>query len=275
MATKKHLPTSAGRRFQTGLDYSDLDKKRPEKGLIQMLKKSGGRNNLGRITTRHRGGGSKRYYRIIDFARSKRDIAGTVEAIEYDPNRSANIALIKYPDGERAYILAPVGLKKGASILASEKAEIAPGNALPLHSIPYGTSIHNIELKMGAGGKLVRSAGAIAQIMTREKGYALVKLPSGETRLVNENCWATVGQVGNLDHENITLGKAGRTRHLGRRPHVRGMCMNPVDHPHGGGEGRSKGGNHPVSPTGIPTKGYKTRKNKRTQKFIVKHRSKK
>jgi len=275
MATKKHLPTSAGRRFQTGLDYSDLDKKRPEKGLIQMLKKSGGRNNLGRITTRHRGGGSKRYYRIIDFARSKRDIAGTVEAIEYDPNRSANIALIKYPDGERAYILAPVGLKKGASILASEKAEIAPGNALPLHSNPYGTSIHNIELKMGAGGKLVRSAGAIAQIMTREKGYALVKLPSGETRLVNENCWATVGQVGNLDHENITLGKAGRTRHLGRRPHVRGMCMNPVDHPHGGGEGRSKGGNHPVSPTGIPTKGYKTRKNKRTQKFIVKHRSKK
>lgn len=272
MATKKQAPTSAGRRFQTGLDYSELDKKRPEKGLIQILKKKGGRNNLGRITARHRGGGAKRYFRIVDFARKKADVLARVVAVEYDPNRSANVALVQYDDGEKAYILAPVGLNKGAVVIASETAEIAPGNALPLKVIPFGTQIHNIEVKEGAGGKLVRSAGMLAQVMGREKGYALVRLPSGETRLVNENCWATIGQVGNLDHENISLGKAGRTRHRGRRSHVRGMCMNPVDHPHGGGEGRSKGGNHPVSPTGVPAKGYKTRKNKRTARFILKRR---
>lgn len=275
MGTKDQKPTSPGRRFQTLLDYSDLDKKRPEKGLIEIIKRTGGRNNLGRITARHRGGGHKRYYRIIDFARSKRDIHGIVESIEYDPNRSAHIALIKYVDGEKRYILSPNGMKKGETILASEKAEINPGNSLPLKIIPLGTSIHNIELKIGAGGKLVRSAGGMAQIMGREKGYALIRMPSGEVRLINENCWATIGQVGNSDHENVTLGKAGRTRHRGRKPHVRGMCMNAVDHPHGGGEGRSKGGNHPVSPTGIPAKGYKTRKNKRTQSLIIKKRRKK
>lgn len=274
MVLKKQQPTSAGRRFQICLDYSDLDKKRPEKGLIEILRKNGGRNNLGRVTSRHRGGGHKRYYRIIDFARKKRDIPGTIAAIEYDPNRSANIALVNYVDGDKAYILAPVGLKKGDTVLASEKAEIGPGNALPLRSIPFGTSIHNIELKIGAGGKLVRSAGSLAQIMGREKGYAVVKMPSGETRMIHEDCWATIGQVGNLDHENISYGKAGRTIHRGRRPHVRGMCMNPVDHPHGGGEGRSKGGNHPVSPTGVPSKGYKTRNNKRTQRFIRNRRKK-
>lgn len=271
---KKQLPTSAGRRFYIGLDYSGLDKKRPEKGLREIVKGNGGRNNFGRVTTRHRGGGNKRYYRIVDFVRAKRDIPGQIVAIEYDPNRSANIALVKYMDGEKTYILAPVGLQKGSMVMASEKAEIAPGNAMPLRTIPFGTSIHNIELKLGGGGKLVRGAGAIAQIMGREKGYALVRLPSGEVRLVNENCWATIGQVGNQDHENVSVGKAGRTRHFGRRPHVRGMAMNPVDHPHGGGEGRSKGGNHPCSPTGVPAKGYKTRWNKRTDHFIVKHRSK-
>lgn len=274
MALKKHLPTSPGRRTQVSMDYSDLDSKRPEKGLIEILRKSGGRNNLGRVTARHRGGGHKRYYRVIDFARSKRDIFGKVVAIEYDPNRSANIALLHYPDGDKSYILAPVGLKKGEMVIASEKAEITPGNALPLNVIPFGTSIHNIELKIGAGGKLVRSAGGMAQIMGREKGYALVRMPSGETRLIDENCWATIGQIGNLDHENVSIGKAGNNRHRGFRSYVRGMCMNPCDHPHGGGEGRSKGGNHPVSPTNVPAKGYKTRQNKRTQRFIIKDRRK-
>lgn len=274
MALKKRRPTSPGTRFQIGLDYSELDKKRPEKSLIEIIKKTGGRNNLGRLTSINRAGGSKRYYRIIDFKRNKIDVPATVEAIEYDPNRSANIALLKYADGERRYILAPIGLKRNATVLSSKKAEINPGNALPLNSIPFGTQIHNIELKIGAGGKLVRSAGTVAQIMGREKGYALIRMPSGETRMVNENCWATIGQVGNLDYENVSIGKAGNTIHRGRRPHVRGMCKNPVDHPHGGGEGRSKGGNHPVSPTGIPTKGYKTRSNKRTARFIVKDRRK-
>lgn len=274
MALKKQNPTSSGRRFQINLDFSELDKKRPEKGLITILKKHGGRNNLGRITTEHRGGGSKRYYRVIDFARDKRNIPATIMAIEYDPNRSANIALLQYADGEKRYILAPLGIQKGGTVIASEKAEISPGNALPLRMIPFGTQIHNVELKAGAGGKLVRSAGASAQIMGREKGYVLVRLPSGETRQINENCFATIGQVGNLDHENVSIGKAGRTRHMGRRSHVRGMAMNPVDHPHGGGEGRSKGGNHPVSPTGVPAKGYKTRKNKRTERFIINRRTK-
>lgn len=274
MALKKRHPTSAGTRFQIGLDYSDLDKKRPEKGLIEILKKSGGRNNLGRLTNRNTGGGNRRYFRIIDFKRMKRDIPGKVVAFEYDPNRSANIALIQYVDGEKAYMLAPVGLKKGSTVLASATAEIAPGNALPLKVIPSGTQIHNIELKLGAGGKMARSAGMYAQIMGREKGYALVRLPSGETRLVDEECWATIGQVGNLDHENVSVGKAGKTRHHGRRSHVRGMAMNPVDHPHGGGEGRSKGGNHPQSRTGVPAKGYKTRNNKRTARFIVSRRKK-
>lgn len=274
MALRKETPTTPGRRFQINLDFSELDKKRPEKALIQILKKNGGRNNFGRITARHRGGGSKRYLRIIDFARKKKDIPGIVKAVEYDPNRTANIALIQYSDGCKAYILAPVGLEKGATVVASQNAEIVVGNALPLSKIPFGTQIHNIELKVGAGGKLARGAGMLAQVMSRENGYALVKLPSGETRLILETCWATIGQVGNANHENVSLGKAGKTRHSGRRPHVRGMCMNPVDHPHGGGEGRSKGGNHPCSPTGVPAKGYKTRKNKRTQKFIVNRRKK-
>lgn len=274
MALKTYRPTSAGTRFLIGLDYSDLDKKRPEKGLIEALRKSGGRNNLGRLTVRHRGGGNKRYYRIIDFARDKRDVPARVIAIEYDPNRSANIALLQYSDGAKRYILAPVGLKKGDPVLASEKADIAPGNAMPLLAIPFGTQIHNVELKIGAGGKLVRSAGAFAQVMGREKGYVLVRMPSGEMRMIDENCWATIGQVGNLDHENISIGKAGKNRHRGFRSYVRGMAMNPVDHPHGGGEGRSKGGNHPVSPSNVPAKGYKTRHNKRTQHFIVKDRRK-
>lgn len=274
MGLKNYQPTSAGRRFQIGLDYSHLDKKRPEKGLIEFMRKSGGRNNMGRQTDRNLGGGNKCYYRIIDFKRNKRNIPAVVEAFEYDPNRSANIALLKYVDGERAYILAPLGLAKGATVIASENAEIVAGNAMPLSAIPMGTQVHNIELKLGAGGKLARSAGAFAQVMGRENGYIMLRMPSGETRMVNENCWATIGQVGNLDYENVSIGKAGKTRHRGRRPHVRGMAMNPVDHPHGGGEGRSKGGNHPQSPTGVPAKGFKTRKNKRTQRFIIKDRRK-
>jgi large subunit ribosomal protein L2 len=272
MGLVKQLPTSPGRRFQVNLEYSELTRKGPEKGLVTILRKKGGRNNQGVITTDHRGGGNKRFYRIIDFRRDKRDIPGVVEAIEYDPNRSANIALIKYVDGEKRYILAPHGLQKGNIVVVSEKADISPGNALPLYAIPFGTPIHNIELKIGAGGKLVRAAGTFAEVVGREGGYALVRLPSGEVRRIDERCYATIGQVGNLDHENVSLGKAGRTRHRGRRPHVRGVAMNPVDHPHGGGEGRGKGGNHPSSPTGVPAKGYKTRKNKRTDAFIVKRR---
>jgi large subunit ribosomal protein L2 len=271
---KTYSPTSPGRRFQTSLEFSELTKKRPEKGLVYYLHRSGGRNNAGLITTDHRGGGARRRYREIDFRRCKVGVPGRVLAFEYDPNRSARIALVQYTDGERAYILAPLGLKVNDSVISADNAEIQPGNVLPLGNIPVGTAVHNIELKAGGGGKLVRSAGGAAQIMAREGDFAHIRMPSGEVRLIGVNCRATIGQVGNLDHENVSFGKAGRTRYLGKRPHVRGMAMNPVDHPHGGGEGRSKGGNHPTSPTGVPAKGYKTRTNKRTQVYIIKDRRK-
>ncbi|MCM8798884.1 MAG: 50S ribosomal protein L2, partial [Candidatus Omnitrophica bacterium] len=246
----------------------------PEPSLIEILKKSGGRNNLGQITSRHIGGGHKRYYRRIDFKRDKINIPAVVEAIEYDPNRSARIALLKYEDGEKRYILAPLGIKVGERLVSGPEAEIKPGNALPLRNIPVGTMIHNIELVKGKGGKLVRSAGGSAQIMAKEGKFAHIKLPSGEIRLISLDCFATVGQLGNLDHKNVSLGKAGRTRWLGRRPHVRGLAMNPVDHPHGGGEGKTGQGNpHPVTPWGKPTKGYKTRKrNKYSDRYIIKRR---
>ncbi|OGQ50010.1 MAG: 50S ribosomal protein L2 [Deltaproteobacteria bacterium RIFCSPLOWO2_02_FULL_47_10] len=271
---KTYSSTSPGRRFQTGNEFSGLTKKKPEKGLVYFLHRNGGRNNAGYITTDHRGGGAARRYRDVDFKRDKHNVPGKVVAFEYDPNRSSRIALIQYLDGERTYIIAPVGLKVGDTVISAENAEVLPGNVLPLKNIPAGTAIHNIELKVSGGGKLVRSAGSAAQIMAKEGEYAQVRMPSGEVRLINMNCRATIGQVGNLDHENISLGKAGRSRYLGRRPHVRGMAMNPVDHPHGGGEGRSKGGNHPQSPTGVPAKGYKTRTNKRTQWCIIKDRRK-
>jgi len=261
-----------GRRGMDGHDFSDITRKAPERSLTQHVKKSGGRNSNGRITIRHRGGGSKTKYRLIDFRRNKRDIPARVASIEYDPNRSARIALLNYADGEKRYILAPVGLAVGAPVMASATAEIAPGNAMPLTSIPLGTAIHNIEVVPGGGGKVVRSAGASAQLMAREGSYAQVKLPSGEVRMFNTGCWATIGQVGNIEHENVEIGKAGRVRHMGVRPHVRGTAKNPVDHPHGGGEGRTKGGRNPVSPWGWCTKGMKTRDNRRTQRFIVKDR---
>ena len=256
-------------------NFSDLTKKRPERSLTEALNKHAGRNSNGRITSRHRGGGAKRKYRMIDFRRNKREIPACVKALEYDPNRSARIALVAYADGERRYILAPVGLKVGDSLIASANAEISPGNSMPLSNIPLGTSIHNIELRPNGGGKIVRSAGAVAQLMARDGNHAQVKLPSGEVRMVHVNCWATIGQVGNVEHGNVEIGKAGRTRHMGWRPHVRGTAMNPVDHPHGGGEGRTAGGRNPVTPWGKPTKGAKTRRNIRTQRFIVSDRRKK
>ena len=272
MAIKRVNPTSPGRRFQTYPDFQDITKKEPERSLTKILKKSGGRNNLGRITTRFRGGGHKRYYRIIDFKRDKDGIPAKVASIEYDPNRSARIALLHYADGEKRYILAPQQLNVGDQVMSGETADIKPGNALPLANIPLGTHIHNIELRLGKGGQIVRSAGAYAQLMAKENRYALVKLPSGEVRMVLLKCKATVGQIGNVMHENLHGGKAGRTRWQGRRPHVRGVAMNPVDHPMGGGEGRSSGGRHPCSPWGMPTKGYRTRKNKQTDRYIVKRR---
>jgi large subunit ribosomal protein L2 len=275
MGIKAYRPVTPSLRGRTGYTFEEITREEPYKPLVVPLKKSGGRNNKGRICIRFRGGGHKRAYRIIDFKRDKIGIEGVVESIEYDPNRSARIALIKYPDGERRYILWPVGLKVGDKVISSDKeADILPGNALPLRYIPVGTIIHNIELKKGKGGQLVRAAGAGAQILAKEGDYAHVKLPSSEVRLIHLDCRATVGQVGNLEHENISIGKAGRTRWLGRRPHVRGTAMNPVDHPHGGGEGRTKGGRIPVTPWGQYTKGYKTRRNKRTSKFIVKRREK-
>lgn len=272
MALRSFKPTSPGIRFKTVLDFSEITKVEPEKSLTQGIARSGGRNNEGHETVRFRGGGHKRLYRIIDFKRDKRNIPAKVAAIEYDPNRSARIALLHYADGEKRYILAPLGLKVGDTVIAADKAEIVPGNALPLANIPVGAMVHNVELKPGRGGQLVRAAGAAAQVMAKEGKYVTLRLPSGEMRMVLATCWATVGQVGNLDHANVSIGKAGRTRWLGRRPHVRGTAMNPVDHPHGGGEGRTKGGRHPVSPWGQPTKGYKTRRNKRTDRFIVKRR---
>ncbi len=274
MAIKSYKPTSAGRRHQTCSAFDEITSSKPEKSLLVTLKKSGGRNNLGRITARHIGGGHKQKYRIIDFRRNKKDIPAKVATIEYDPNRSARIALLKYLDGEKRYILAPVDLKVGDTVVASVNADIKPGNALPLRAIPLGTIIHNIELKIGKGAQLARSAGTFAQLMAKEGKYAQVKLPSGEVRMVLQECMATIGQVGNIDHENVSIGKAGRSRWLGKRPKVRGVAMNPVDHPHGGGEGRTSGGRHPVTPWGIPTKGYKTRTNKTSTRFIVKKRTK-
>jgi len=272
MGMKAYKPTSPGRRFQTTLDFSELTPKRPEKSLLLPLKKSGGRNMYGRITSRYIGGGHKRLYRIIDFRRDKLDIPARVASIEYDPNRSANIALLNYADGERRYILAPLDLRVGDTVMSGERVDIKPGNALPLKNIPLGTLIHNVEMKPGKGGQLIRSAGSSGQLMAKEGKYAHIKMPSGEVRLVALNCYATIGQVGNLDHENISLGKAGRSRWLGRNPRVRGVAMNPVDHPLGGGEGKTSGGRHPVTPWGVPTKGYKTRRNKATDKYIIKRR---
>ncbi len=272
MQLKKYKPTSSGRRFQTVSDFSEITRDYPEKNLLSKYKKNSGRNNNGRITTRHQGGGHKKRYRIIDFKRDKRDIPARVAEIEYDPNRSARIALLNYIDGEKRYILCPDGLKKGDSVISSEKADIQPGNCLPLHNIPVGTMIHNVELKPNSGGKLVRSAGAYAELLGKDGGYAQIKMPSGEFRRVLEGCCATIGQIGNIDHENISIGKAGRSRWLGIRPSVRGVAMNPIDHPHGGGEGKTSGGRHPVTPWGVPTKGFKTRKNKRTSKYIISRR---
>jgi large subunit ribosomal protein L2 len=272
MGLKAYKPTSPGRRFQTTLDFNEISRKEPERSLLLPLKKTGGRNVYGRITSRYIGGGHKRLYRIIDFKREKFDIPAKVDSIEYDPNRSANIALLHYLDGEKRYILAPMELKVGDTVLSGERVDIKPGNALPLKNIPLGTLIHNIEMKPGKGAQLIRSAGSSGQLMAKEGKYAHIKMPSGEVRLIQVNCYATVGQVGNLDHENITVGKAGRTRWLGRNPRVRGVAMNPVDHPLGGGEGKTSGGRHPVTPWGVPTKGYKTRQNKATDKYIIKRR---
>jgi len=272
MGLKTFKPTSPGRRFQTTLDFSEVSRKKPERSLLLPRKKTGGRNVYGRITSRYIGGGHKRLYRIIDFKREKFDIPAKVASLEYDPNRSANIALLQYLDGEKRYILAPIELKVGDTVLSGERVDIKPGNSLPLRNIPLGTLIHNIEMKPGKGAQLIRSAGSSGQLMAKEGKYAHIKMPSGEVRLIQVNCYATVGQVGNLDHENISIGKAGRTRWLGRNPRVRGVAMNPVDHPLGGGEGKSSGGRHPVTPWGVPTKGYKTRQNKATDKYIVKRR---
>ena len=273
MGLKQYRPTSPGRRGMTAVTGEELSKKKSEKGLTKFHIRSGGRNNDGRMTIRFRGGGHKRLYRTIDFKRDKVGIPAKVAAIEYDPNRSARIALLHYADGEKRYILAPQGLAVKDLVQSGPTAEVKPGNALPLSSMPLGTTIHNIELKPGKGGQLIRSAGGFAQVMGRDGIYAQVRLKSGEMRRILATCMATVGQVGNLDHENETVGKAGRSRWRAKRPHVRGVVMNPVDHPHGGGEGKSGQGNpHPVSPWGLPTKGYKTRQNKRTDKFIITRR---
>ncbi|MGB9716091.1 MAG: 50S ribosomal protein L2 [Thermodesulfovibrionales bacterium] len=271
MGIKRYNPTSPGRRFQTVSDFSDITTEEPFKPLLRPLKRTGGRNNLGRVTAWHRGGGEKRAFRIIDFKREKIGIPAQVETIEYDPNRSARVALLKYRDGERRYILAPLGLNVGDEVLSGKGAEVKIGNALPLSDIPLGTFIHNIEIRPGEGAKLVRSAGTSAQLIAKEDSYVQVKLSSGEVRLIPSNCMATIGQVSNPDHENISFGKAGRIRRLGRRPYVRGVAMNPIDHPLGGGEGKSSGGRPACSPWGKP-EGVKTRRNKRTDMFIVKRR---
>lgn len=277
MAIKSYRPTTPSRRFMTVTDFSELSNVKPEKSLTTNLKKNAGRNSYGRITVRHRGGGNKRKYRIIDFKRDKVDMPATVKTLEYDPNRSAHIALVEYQDGEKRYILAPVGLKVGDTVISSAAADIKPGNALPISAIPVGTVIHNIELAPGKGGQLVRSAGNSAQLMAKEGKYAQVRLPSGEVRMILTVCKATIGQVGNIDHENVTIGKAGRKRHMGIKPTVRGVVMNPCDHPHGGGEGKSPIGRpSPVTPWGKPALGYKTRKkNKQSSKYIVKARNSK
>ena len=272
MPIKQYRPTSPGRRGMSVSTFEEITKTKPEKSLTVRLKKHAGRNNQGKITSRHRGGGAKRAYRIIDFKRNKLDVPARVAAIEYDPNRSSYIALLHYLDGEKRYILAPLGLKVGDQVQAGPDVDIKVGNALPLRNIPAGTTIHNIELERGRGGQMVRSAGAGAQLMAKEGDYGLVRLPSGEQRYVNIQCMATIGQVGNTDHENRSIGKAGRARHMGRRPKVRGSAMNPVDHPHGGGEGRAPIGGQPKTPWGKPAMGFKTRNNKRTDRFIVRRR---
>lgn len=275
MPVKVYKPTSPGRRQMSVLDFSELTKKAPEKGLLAgRTRQRAGRNNTGNVTVRFQGGGHKRRYRIIDWKRDKTGIPARVAAIEYDPNRSAHIALLHYADGEKRYILAPVGLQVGDPVMSGPEADIRPGNAMPLANLPLGTVVHNVELKPGRGGQLVRAAGVGAQLMAREGGLATLRMPSGEQRYVRVQCQATIGQVGNVDHENVSIGKAGRSRWLGRMPHNRGVTMNPVDHPMGGGEGRSSGGRHPCTPWGVPTKGHKTRKNQRTDKFIVKRRGK-
>ncbi len=272
MGIKKYNPTSPGRRFQTCSDFQEITSREPEKSLLRPLRKTGGRNSYGRITSRHIGGGHKRKYRVIDFRRDKNDIPAKVATIEYDPNRTARIALLNYADGEKRYIIAPDKLVLGAQVLSSDTADIKPGNTIPLKNIPLGTLIHNLEIKEGRGAQMIRSAGSYGQLMAKEGRYAQVRLPSGSVRKVFMECKATIGQVGNNDHENITIGKAGRTRWLGKRPKVRGVAMNPVDHPMGGGEGKSSGGRHPCTPWGVPTKGHKTRNNKSTDKYIVKRR---
>jgi large subunit ribosomal protein L2 len=273
MPVKQYRPTSPGRRGMSVSTFEEITKTRPEKSLTVRLKKHSGRNNQGKITTRHRGGGAKRAYRIIDFKRNKLGVPARVAAIEYDPNRSSRIALLHYLDGEKRYIIAPLGLSVGDRIVAGPEADIRVGNALPLKNIPTGTTIHNIELQIGRGGQLVRGAGVGAQLMAKEGNYALIRLPSGEQRYVHILCMATIGQVGNTDHENIKVGKAGRSRHMGRRPTVRGSVMNPRDHPHGGGEGRAPIGGKPQTPWGKPAMGYRTRRNKRTDPFIVRRRN--
>jgi large subunit ribosomal protein L2 len=274
MPFRKLNPTSPGTRFQTVQTFDDLTTQEPHKPLMEPLKSTGGRNNGGHLTSWWRGGGHKRMYRIIDFKRDKRDIPAKVSTIEYDPNRSARIALLTYADGEKRYILHCVGLKVGDTIVAGQSVDILPGNSLPLKNIPLGTLLHNVELRPGKGGQIARSAGSSVQLVAKEGEYASVKMPSSEIRKINMECFATIGQVGNIDHENVSIGKAGRSRWLGQRPHVRGVAMNPVDHPLGGGEGKTSGGRHPVTPWGMPTKGYKTRNSKTTDKFVVQRRQK-
>mgnify|MGYP001281718150 FL=1 len=275
MSIRKYKPTSSGRRHQTVQTFEEITTSQPHRPLTESIHKTGGRNNRGELTSWWRGGGHKRLYRIIDFRRDKKNVPGKVVTVEYDPNRSARIALVTYADGEKRYILQPNGVNVGDTVVAGDNVDILPGNCLPLSSIPLGTEIHNVELRPGKGGQIARSAGSSVQLVAREGDYASVRMPSGEIRKIFVNCVATIGQVGNLDHENISLGKAGRSRWLGRRPHNRGVVMNPVDHPHGGGEGKSSGGRHPVSPWGQPAKGYKTRRGKNTDRFIVQRRRKK
>jgi large subunit ribosomal protein L2 len=274
MAVKKYKPTSPALRHKTVLDYSILSKRPPEKSLIEPLKKTGGRNNMGRITSRRRGGGHKRRYRSIDFKRDKFGVPARVVSLEYDPNRSAFISLLQYVDGEKRYIIAPHGIREGARLMSGPDASISPGNALPLEKIPPGLFVHNVELVRGKGAQIARSAGAYAQILAKEGDHILLRLPSGEVRMVRKECYATIGQASNVDHENVDVGKAGKSRWLGRRPKVRGVSMNPVDHPLGGGEGHSSGGRHPVTPWGKPTKGYRTRGKKLSDKYIVRRRKK-
>lgn len=276
MALKRYKPTSPGQRFKTTADFSELTKKRPEKNLTEPNPKKAGRNNHGRITMRRRGGGHKRLYRVIDFKRNNDGVPGIVDALEYDPNRSARIALVVYADGDKRYILAPNDLEIGMTVLSGADVEFQVGNCIPLQRIPLGTMVHNVEMTPGKGGKMARSAGNSCQLLGKEDGFASLRLPSGEMRRVPIGCRATIGIVGNSEHNNINLGKAGRSRWLGRRPKVRGVVMNPVDHPHGGGEGKSSGGRNPVTPWGVPTKGYKTRKkNHRTDQYIIRRRNKK